>query len=194
MRRTSAQLKILSVCASLALFLWSSPTFPGLTTGNERKCLSCYHQKVFPFCSFRRSANGCTWFSFQLWKTGECEGCPRVQAPGSPPGRATPTLRGPSKIFTEVRRKGKEVRSLFSLEISWYSLSRTDYSSWISLGPYNFLVWPPTWLKKVTPFLLPSPPTTKLFWDLSSLGLSYQNKPIVLRAYCTWNSINVAQM
>lgn len=34
MRRTSAQLKILSVCAALSLFLWSSPTFPGLTTGN----------------------------------------------------------------------------------------------------------------------------------------------------------------
>lgn len=113
---TSAQLKVLSVFAPPSFFLWLSPTFLGLTTGNERKHLSYYHQKVFPFCPFSCSANDCTWFYLQLWRPGEYEGCHRVQAPGSS-RQGHPNSQG---LLTPLQRLGGKGSAciVFSLERS----------------------------------------------------------------------------
>lgn len=181
MRRTSAQLKILSVCAALSLFLWSSPTFPGLTTGNERKCLSCYHQKVFPFCSLRRSANGCTWFSFQLWKPGECEGCPGVQAPGSPPAEPPPFSEG--LLRPSQRLGGRGSKSVFPGDILIFSIKNRlllnqpwpiqvpCVTSYMTKESHSLFAPIPTPNQTVLRSLKSRFIVPKLFWGLIALGI-----------------------
>lgn len=103
MRRTSAQLKILSVCAALSLFLWSSPTFPGLTTGNVYPVIIKKYSHFVLLGILQMVApdfpSNCG--SLGMW------GLPQSTGTWLPPGRANLTLRGPSKTFTEVRRGSK---------------------------------------------------------------------------------------